>query len=179
MVGFSQLHLCIFHHFTCRHAGMGQKQDATTPLLSGSRSHAPTAPDSLPPPADNPYRPAEPSSTYLYEHAAPSAPVMTSMPQGYSQHTAYTVSPAQEGQPPVVHVYPLGANPERMMCPRCGSQGLSSTDKEIGMSTWLCSFMLCFLGCCWISWIPFCLNAARDIVHRCPSCGTVLGRIRP
>ncbi|KAK9843046.1 hypothetical protein WJX74_006165 [Apatococcus lobatus] len=98
--------------------GMGQKDEARRPLLSGHQARAPTTPDSLPPPVDNLQPPDNPTTSLLHEAATPSAPMPSSLPQGYSEHVACYVPPAQEGQPQTIQIHRLGAKPESMACPR-------------------------------------------------------------
>lgn len=175
----SSPHMKLSRHSGLLSAVMGQKEESKRPLLSGHQARAPTAPDSLPPPVNGLQPHDMPTTSLLHEDATPSAPMLSSLPQGYSEHVACYVPPAQQGEPQLMQIHRLGAQPEALACPRCGHQGLSDISKEVGMCTWLSSFMLCFVGCCWISWVPFCLEAAHDTVHRCPHCKVMLGRIRP
>lgn len=82
--------------------------------------------------------------------------------------------------PPTVHVslHAAGGAPAPLTCPACLAVGRTVVRRESGCIAWLTSLALCFV-CCPAFWVPFCLDCDRDLVHRCASCGTEVGRVRP
>ncbi|XP_064635781.1 lipopolysaccharide-induced tumor necrosis factor-alpha factor homolog [Lineus longissimus] len=108
-------------------------------------------------------------------------------PQGQPQYPAQGQPqyPAQ-GQPPVA-VQPgpavviaqtlvFGEQPMTMQCPGCRATVTTSTSYTNGLLTWvaiggICLFG-CWLGCCLI---PLCIDACKDVEHRCPNCQIVVG----
>ena len=71
----------------------------------------------------------------------------------------------------------FGRSPVPTQCPRCCQQIVTIVDYESGTGTWLIALVIFFLGgflgCCLI---PFCVPSCQDAIHRCPSCGSTIGR---
>ena len=65
--------------------------------------------------------------------------------------------------------------PVSMVCPHCRNQVVTVVSYEPGNLTWLACFGLFFFTLCCF-WIPFCIKSMKDVVHRCPRCGFVLGK---
>uniref|UniRef100_A0A0N5AH03 LITAF domain-containing protein n=1 Tax=Syphacia muris TaxID=451379 RepID=A0A0N5AH03_9BILA len=91
-------------------------------------------------------------------------------PQNYNQPPSQT---AQLG------TSIFGEEPVNLTCPGCHQQITTKTNLESGFLAWLSCILLalfgCFLGCCLI---PFCVSWFKDVEHKCPNCGIVLGRYK-
>ncbi|KAK2815824.1 hypothetical protein Q5P01_026291 [Channa striata] len=96
-----------------------------------------------------------------------------------AQQPVYQYSPQQPpvvqpvNQMVVVQQVPTDA-PGQMMCPSCQNSVVTSLDYKSGLLTWLiCGILGLFL--CWpCCWIPFCVDATKDVEHICPVCQSVL-----
>ncbi|XP_053275447.1 lipopolysaccharide-induced tumor necrosis factor-alpha factor [Pleuronectes platessa] len=73
----------------------------------------------------------------------------------------------------VVQQLPTEA-PGQMLCPRCQTTVLSQTEYKNGMLTWLICGILGFFLCWCCCFIPFFVDACKDVEHTCPVCRTVL-----
>lgn len=66
--------------------------------------------------------------------------------------------------------------PVQMRCPNCNRMIVTQLSYKAGILTWLsCGglFLLgCVLGCCFI---PFFVDALRDVDHYCPKCKALVG----
>merc|ERR1711865_1194724 len=73
----------------------------------------------------------------------------------------------------------------RGTCPNCNADVTTKLSHKVGLGTWGACFVIgcfvplmtgcvcpTFLGCCFV---PFCLDATKDVKHTCPNCKTVLG----
>ncbi|XP_047428574.1 cell death-inducing p53-target protein 1 homolog [Mugil cephalus] len=83
------------------------------------------------------------------------------------------VPPAQGAPITVTHMVitpTLGEVPGNTVCPHCRQNVTTVTEHTPGLLTWaICgglTFFGCFLCCC----IPFCVDACKDVEHRCPNC---------
>ncbi|NXF96280.1 LITAF factor, partial [Eubucco bourcierii] len=97
--------------------------------------------------------------------------------------------PSYMGQPapmsnPIQTVYvqqPIAFHdrPVQMCCPSCNQMIVTRLSYESGALTWLsCGGLFlvgCVFGCCFI---PFCIDALKDVDHTCPSCHALLGTYR-
>merc|ERR1711990_402000 len=94
--------------------------------------------------------------------------------------------PPQPGQPqaPVLvqhqYVAPrmFGPSPINMQCPNCMAQVTSATVEDVGVFAWIAAGVMCAVGlwCCMC--IPLCMDSLKDVTHKCPSCGAILGRYK-
>jgi lipopolysaccharide-induced tumor necrosis factor-alpha factor len=68
-------------------------------------------------------------------------------------------------------------SPATVTCPHCRATVTTRLRYESGLMTWLLVGGICFFGgfagCCFI---PFCIDACKDVAHICPSCNQVIGR---
>ncbi len=65
---------------------------------------------------------------------------------------------------------------QQVICSSCRQQVVTQTEYRISGGTWCMCCVVFFVGgflCCFI---PFLLKSCKDVVHRCPACGTVVGR---
>ncbi|BFZ16089.1 hypothetical protein BsWGS_19128 [Bradybaena similaris] len=84
-------------------------------------------------------------------------------------------------QPPTLvvgrAVLPLTEFPMTIVCPHCQATVTTMTSYETGTFTWVAAGIMCFfglwLGCCLI---PFCVDSAKDVEHRCPNCRNFVGK---
>lgn len=109
-----------------------------------------------------------------------SEPAMPPRP-GFNVETAQPVSyqysaQPQVGQPVTVVVQqPTPTDcPGQMMCPYCQNHVVTVVEYKNGALTWLiCGVIGIFL--CWpCCWIPFVIDACKDVEHTCPRCHNVL-----
>ncbi|THD25223.1 Lipopolysaccharide-induced tumor necrosis factor-alpha factor [Fasciola hepatica] len=89
--------------------------------------------------------------------------------------------PAMSTQPQIqtIVVQPMQSDPVLTTCPYCQKQVTTKIDHENGIITYVCcvgiALLGCFLGCCLF---PFCVDACKDVVHECPSCGKRIGSFK-
>ncbi|XP_041367090.1 cell death-inducing p53-target protein 1 homolog [Gigantopelta aegis] len=66
-----------------------------------------------------------------------------------------------------------------IICQHCSATVKTTTTYEVGLLTWAAAGLICvfgfWLGCCLI---PFCIDAAKDVSHTCPSCGQLCGKFQ-
>ena len=65
---------------------------------------------------------------------------------------------------------------QQVFCRSCRQLIVTRTEYRIGGGTWCMCCVIFFVGgflCCFI---PFLMKSCKDVVHRCPTCGTVIGR---
>ncbi|CAG9800593.1 LITAF domain-containing protein [Chironomus tepperi] len=79
----------------------------------------------------------------------------------------------------VTTIVPLGPHSTHTVCPSCGSEINTKTTTQPGLMAYISGFIIalcgCWLGCCLI---PCCIDECMDVHHKCPACGTYLGRHR-
>ncbi|KAM7532565.1 hypothetical protein Aperf_G00000015341 [Anoplocephala perfoliata] len=112
---------------------------------------------------------------------APGYPQVLDQPQRppppYLPPPPYASQPALQPERVAFAPNPLGPMPCRFYCTSCGKEVLTDVTYESGALTWLlvvllfiCGFIF---GCCLI---PFFCDCDKDAWHKCPSCGTILGK---
>lgn len=102
----------------------------------------------------------------------------------------YPVQPVMQGQASgttIIHTQPTQLlvgmrffeNPVAMTCPYCQASIVTATTYEPGSLTWIAcggvALMGGWLGCCLI---PFCIDALKDVLHKCPNCKQQVGVYR-
>ncbi|GLC70249.1 hypothetical protein PLESTF_000948200 [Pleodorina starrii] len=68
--------------------------------------------------------------------------------------------------------------PDQIMCGSCHRLVVAQAVKEAGLCSYIGALGLCALGCWPCACLPFCLDAAKDTVYRCPVCRAELHRRR-
>lgn len=109
-------------------------------------------------------------------YPGPPAPGFNPGPPAPAQSVPYQFTP----QPPVGHpvtvvVQPTPTDcPGQMRCPHCQHNVVTVVEYKNGALTWLiCGVIGLFL--CWpCCWIPFCIDACKDVEHTCPNCHNVI-----
>ena len=66
-----------------------------------------------------------------------------------------------------------GDVPVRTLCPQCRKPVLTQVSHTVGLGTWLIALVLLLLPP--LCFLPFFINACKDIEHKCPSCGNTIG----
>ncbi|XP_072225667.1 cell death-inducing p53-target protein 1-like [Leuresthes tenuis] len=92
----------------------------------------------------------------------------------------YVEAPPSFSAPSVIlDVNNFPTHPCRTQCPECREFVVTETFTSISSVTWLVCFMTamfgCVAGCCLI---PFCVDALKSIIHRCPKCQTKISTIK-
>ncbi|KAJ8413630.1 hypothetical protein AAFF_G00081370 [Aldrovandia affinis] len=79
--------------------------------------------------------------------------------------------PSKPAPQVITEVEALPHFPSLIQCPSCQEFITTKTFYRVGSTTWLMCLMSviigCVAGCCLI---PFCLESAKDLEHRCPKC---------
>ena len=68
----------------------------------------------------------------------------------------------------------FGTGPQMAHCPQCHVDVVTKVDHRNGIRTWLCCLVWSPLCC-----IPFCIDSCKDVYHKCPMCGQILGVFKP
>ncbi|XP_060941179.1 lipopolysaccharide-induced tumor necrosis factor-alpha factor-like [Limanda limanda] len=106
-----------------------------------------------------------------YQGGPPTAIYSVQPAYQYSQQQPQIIHPVN----PVVMVQQLPTEaPAHMMCPRCQTTVLSEVKYIYGLCTWMTCGILGVLMCWPCCFIPFCVDAIKDVQHSCPECHTVL-----
>lgn len=66
--------------------------------------------------------------------------------------------------------------PKNVYCPACEKRGLTTTETQTSIAQYVCCLVMYTFGCeCGCCLVPFCLGTCKDTVHKCGSCGVILG----
>ncbi|CVK92083.1 uncharacterized protein FMAN_16111 [Fusarium mangiferae] len=57
-----------------------------------------------------------------------------------------------------------------VVCPVCGVTAMTITTAKSGGVTFLAAGIACLLNCAILSWIPFVIPEAKDVLHQCGEC---------
>ncbi|CAG5115065.1 unnamed protein product [Candidula unifasciata] len=139
-----------------------------------------------PKPYDPPpeYQPPQVASPYVSYNTGP---VQTYPPQAGAQppyaQTSKSLNTVIIQQPQSLAissvVYRYSQYPALVVCQHCQATVTTMVSYETGLLTWAVAGAICmfglWLGCCLI---PFCINATKDVEHRCPNCKNVVGKFR-
>uniref|UniRef100_A0AAV2LII3 LITAF domain-containing protein n=1 Tax=Knipowitschia caucasica TaxID=637954 RepID=A0AAV2LII3_KNICA len=117
----------------------------------------------------------QPMPQQMYQQMPPQIP-MYAPPE--VQHVFYQIEPQSQPQghipnPVIVQPKPTDS-PRQMQCPVCQNTVVTVVTFKIGLLAWLiCGILLIFLiwPCCFI---PFCVDACKDVEHTCPACNGVI-----
>merc|ERR1712079_600119 len=98
----------------------------------------------------------------------------------YGQQQYGNPPPVQQQFGVVVVNTPLevGRGPVSVSCPACKAHVTTHVTVETGDLAWVSAAFLCFLSCCLIAWVPFCMDNLKDATHRCPNCDAVIARYK-
>ncbi|GFO43730.1 hypothetical protein PoB_007023500 [Plakobranchus ocellatus] len=127
-----------------------------------------------------PPAPVYPQHAYAPQPGYPPQPGHYPPPTaGYAQGVHSTVI-VQQGMGPLSgSTMRYNQSPALIVCQHCQATVTTSMDYKTGLLTWLIAggacLMGCWLGCCLI---PFCLDATKDVEHKCPNCKNVVGMFR-
>lgn len=72
-------------------------------------------------------------------------------------------------------VYALASNPVKMACPTCHADIKTTTISDHQPSAHICCIVLCLLGCCLCSCLPYYMSAFMNVHHFCPNCKNYIG----
>ncbi|XP_042341787.1 LITAF domain-containing protein-like [Plectropomus leopardus] len=124
-----------------------------------------------PPPEPAPPYPGPPGNYNMGVYQAqPTIQPIQQPAYQYSQQHAHVHSVN-----PVVVVQQLPTDcPGQMICPHCQSTVVTKTKHKNGMLTWLICGVLGLFLCWFCCFIPFCVDATKDVEHSCPTCNNVL-----
>uniref|UniRef100_A0A3P8VZV2 Lipopolysaccharide-induced tumor necrosis factor-alpha factor homolog n=1 Tax=Cynoglossus semilaevis TaxID=244447 RepID=A0A3P8VZV2_CYNSE len=126
-----------------------------------------------PPPGHAPlpgYGPSVPSSGYPPPPGYGPAPPLS----GYAPPPNFAQGPSPGTTVTYVVTPNLQDAPGQSLCPRCNRTVLTRTEHVSGLMAWLICGGLCLFGCFPCACIPFCVDACKDVEHRCSSCNQVL-----
>ena len=112
----------------------------------------------------------QPPMEQQYQQPPAAAPVAAAAPAGQPQVVVVQQAPAQQA-PSVA----TGPSPQQCFCAKCNTVVTTQTTDTISVTAWMICVILCAFGfwCC--SFCPLCC-CPSDVIHKCPQCGTVLGR---
>ncbi|XP_015509412.1 lipopolysaccharide-induced tumor necrosis factor-alpha factor homolog [Neodiprion pinetum] len=121
----------------------------------------------MPMPMPTPETQSQPQS-FQPRPAAPYPQQQNTAPQSYA-------TPAQIQVVQQTVAYAVGPNPLKMVCPNCRADIKTTTVSETQANAHICCIILCLLGCCLCSWLPYCSNAFVNVHHSCPNCKAYIG----
>uniref|UniRef100_A0A8C1XZN2 LITAF domain-containing protein n=1 Tax=Cyprinus carpio TaxID=7962 RepID=A0A8C1XZN2_CYPCA len=75
---------------------------------------------------------------------------------------------------PQMAVVNLTDTPGRITCPHCMTDVITEIESIYGLLTWLICGSLVFFMCWLCCWIPFCVDACKDVKHTCPNCKKII-----
>jgi lipopolysaccharide-induced tumor necrosis factor-alpha factor len=67
----------------------------------------------------------------------------------------------------------FGDVPARTVCPQCRKPVMTLVEHTIGLGTWLIALVLLLLPP--LCFIPFFIKSLKDVEHKCPNCGNIIG----
>ncbi|XP_033826275.2 LITAF domain-containing protein-like [Periophthalmus magnuspinnatus] len=106
-------------------------------------------------------------------YPGPPAPVF-SVEQGHPVSYQYTAQ-SQVVQPVTVVVQPKPTDcPGQMLCPHCQNNVVTVVEYKNGALTWIICGVIGIFLCLPCCWIPFCIDACKDVEHTCPVCNNVI-----
>ncbi|BFZ16090.1 hypothetical protein BsWGS_19129 [Bradybaena similaris] len=135
----------------------------------------PPRPDDPPPK----YEPPQVASPYVSYTTGPAPTYIT--PAGAQPQYAHTTVVIQQPQSLAISsaLYRYSQYPALIVCQHCQATVTTLIAYETGLLTWAIAGAIClfglWLGCCLI---PFCINATKDVEHRCPNCKNIVGKFR-
>ncbi|XP_012253223.2 lipopolysaccharide-induced tumor necrosis factor-alpha factor homolog [Athalia rosae] len=96
-------------------------------------------------------------------------------PQQNIAPQAYAPPPTQITYVQQTVAYALGPNSVKMTCPTCRADIKTTTVSDHQASAHICCIILCLLGFCLCSCLPYCMSAFMSVHHSCPNCKTYIG----
>nr|CAD7266624.1 unnamed protein product [Timema shepardi] len=69
----------------------------------------------------------------------------------------------------------LGPKPAKISCPVCRNNIKTSTTTENQAGAHVACLLMCLLGFCLCSCVPYCMDSCKKVRHICPNCKSYLG----
>nr|CAD7404341.1 unnamed protein product [Timema cristinae] len=69
----------------------------------------------------------------------------------------------------------LGPKPAKISCPVCHNNIKTSTTTENQTGAHVACLLMCLLGFCLCSCVPYCMDSCKKVRHLCPNCKSYLG----
>ncbi|BET01637.1 LITAF-like zinc ribbon domain [Nesidiocoris tenuis] len=72
----------------------------------------------------------------------------------------------------------VGPKSQPMYCPSCERRVRTRVMHDVTLFTHLIAILLCVVGCCCISCVPYCVDSCKSRNHYCPHCGHFFGTFK-
>ncbi|XP_063228630.1 lipopolysaccharide-induced tumor necrosis factor-alpha factor homolog [Bacillus rossius redtenbacheri] len=128
------------------------------------------------------------------QHQYPIGPHLSYPPQPYYGGPGFTPAqvPAESASSPPIPLHnvahppaslqyvslgptAVGPRPVTTVCPACRMNVKTTTVTENKTGAHVACVLLCLIGCCCLSCVPYCMDSCKKVRHSCPSCGNFMG----